>query len=314
MVKKDGVRFKDLGGMEKVLKELEITVIVPLVKGRCRKLVEKGNKLKTGILFHGPPGSGKTTLAHAIANESGLPFHKIAATELVSGYAGRSEGNIRDLFSKAYQTAPSVLLIDEIDAISSKRGRSCYSYERQIVTQLISCMDECHSRNSSLQLSTGSNTSSTGAVVDNPGYVLVIGTTNTLETIDPALRWSGRFDMEILLGVPDEDARIDILSRKLPPRSLFDIKEIARSTAGYVPADYDALVTEAIYNALQRLINNTSPKSTYWWMEPCVDEAIDTLAITMADIQVLIITNFLCIRNISNVQSTYNTCVHAGSN
>ncbi|KAJ6361023.1 hypothetical protein OIU77_004953 [Salix suchowensis] len=159
--KEGGPRFKDLGGLSGILEELEM----------------------------------ETKLAHAIANETGVPFYKISATEVVSGVSGASEENIRDLFSKAFRTAPSIIFIDEIDAIASKRENLQREMERRIVTQLMTCMDEHHRL---VQPSDDSSSSETSNRI--PGNVLVIGATNRPDAVDPALRRPGRFDREINLG------------------------------------------------------------------------------------------------------------------
>ncbi|CAD5312902.1 unnamed protein product [Arabidopsis thaliana] len=187
-----GPTFKDFGGIKKVLDELERNVLFPILNPEPFKKI--GVKPPSGILFHGPPGCGKTKLANAIANEVGVPFYKISATDVVSGVSGASEENIRELFSKAYRTAPSIVFIDEIDAIGSKRENQQREMEKRIVTQLLTCMD-----------GPGNN-----GPESSVGFVLVIGATNRPDVLDPALRRSGRFECEIALSVPDEDARAEI--------------------------------------------------------------------------------------------------------
>ncbi|XP_042475157.1 cell division control protein 48 homolog C-like [Macadamia integrifolia] len=249
---KDGPRFRDLGGIKGVLDELIKKVIYPLYNMQLARWL--GLKPITGILLHGPPGCGKTKLAHAIANEIGVPFYKISATEVVSGVSGASEENIRDLFSKAYRTAPSVVFIDEIDAIASKRENLQREMERRIVTQLMTCMDESHQITKPVDVDLNSEASDS-----RPGYVLVIGATNRPDAVDPALRRPGRFDREIVLGVPDENARIEILSvlkRNLRLEGTFDLAKIARSTPGFVGADLTALANEAGCLALERIVDS----------------------------------------------------------
>ena len=140
-----------------------------------------------GFLLHGPPGCGKTLLAHAIAGELDIALVNVASTEMVSGVSGESEGKIRDLFARAVSHAPCVLFLDEIDAITPKRETASKGMERRIVAQLLSCLDELN-RNTEVQ-------------------VVVIGATNRPDSLDPALRRAGRFDREIRMGIPDEKAR-----------------------------------------------------------------------------------------------------------
>ncbi|XP_044497413.1 cell division control protein 48 homolog C-like [Mangifera indica] len=288
---KEGPRFRDLGGMESVLEELKMEVIVPLYHPQLPRWL--GVRPMAGILLHGPPGCGKTKLAHAIANETGVPFYKISATEVVSGVSGASEENIRELFSKAYRTAPSIVFIDEIDAIASKRENLQREMERRIVTQLMTCMDESH------RLVQPSDENSNSDKSDSrPGYVLVIGATNRPDAVDPALRRPGRFDREIVLGVPDETARIQILSvltRNLRLEGSFDLVKIARSTPGFVGADLAALANKAGNLAMKRIIDQRKSElskdsiseehTDEWWRQPWLPEEMERLTITMSDFE-----------------------------
>ncbi|PIN24446.1 Nuclear AAA ATPase (VCP subfamily) [Handroanthus impetiginosus] len=285
-----GPMFKDLGGISGVIEELKMEVIVPLYHPQLPRCL--GVKPLSGILLHGPPGCGKTKLAHAIANETGVPFYKISATELVSGVSGASEENIRELFSKAYRTAPSIVFIDEIDAIASKRENLQREMERRIVTQLMTCMDESHrlvkpdDENANFESSNS-----------KPGYVLVIGATNRPDAVDPALRRPGRFDREIVLGVPDESARIEILrvlTCQLKVEGGFDLVKIARSTPGFVGADLAALANKAGNLAMKRIIDKRKAEffkledkeyGEDWWRQPWSDEEMEKLSITMADFE-----------------------------
>ncbi|XP_027932318.1 cell division control protein 48 homolog C [Vigna unguiculata] len=279
--RKDGPRFKDLGGMKEVLEELKMEVIVPLFHPQIPR--QLGVKPMAGILLHGPPGCGKTRLAHAIANETGLPFYKISATEVVSGVSGASEENIRELFAKAYRSAPSIVFIDEIDAIASKRENLQREMEKRIVTQLLTCMDQS---NRLLQPDDS----------ESAGYVLVIGATNRPDAIDPALRRPGRFDREIIICHPDESAREEILSvltSNLRLEGLFDLQRIARATSGFVGADLAALVDKAGNLAMKRIIDERRRELSQelrsehedWWREPWSSEEIDKLAIKMSDFE-----------------------------
>ncbi|KAI5448571.1 Cell division control protein 48 C, variant 2 [Lathyrus oleraceus] len=273
---KGGPMFKDLGGMKAIIEEL-IMDIVSLCNPQLPRHL--GVKPVTGILLHGPPGCGKTRLAHAIANETGLPFHHISATEVISGVSGASEEYIRELFDKAKRTAPSIVFIDEIDAIASKRENLQREMEKRIVTQLMTSMDEPESS-------------------DEPrGYVLVIGATNRPDSLDPALRRPGRFDREFLVGVPDESARVEILSvltRNLKLDGSFDLHKIARSTPGFVGADLTALANKAGILAMKRILDERKRELSQdsmdedtqgWWKEPWLPEEINKSAIKMSDFE-----------------------------
>ncbi|KAF5727245.1 Cell division control protein 48 C isoform 1 [Tripterygium wilfordii] len=286
---KDGPKFRDLGGMGGVLEELKMEVMVPLYHPRLPQWL--GVRPMAGILLHGPPGCGKTKLAHAIANETGVPFYKISATEVVSGVSGASEENIRELFSKAYKTAPSIVFIDEIDAIAAKRDNLQREMERRIVTQLMTCMDESHRL-------VKSDSSSSEVSDHRPGYVLVIGATNRPDAVDSALRRPGRFDREIVLGVPDETARVEILSvltQNMRLEGSFNLMKIARSTPGFVGADLAAIANKAGNLAMRRIFDQrkvdlsreyTDEEHTEEWLKrPWLPEEMEKLAITMDDFE-----------------------------
>ncbi|XP_016197615.1 cell division control protein 48 homolog C [Arachis ipaensis] len=282
---KAGPRLSDLGGMKDLLETLVQEVIVPWYYPELpRKLCRTPT---TGILLHGPPGCGKTTLAHAIANATRVPFYPISATELVSGVSGASEENIRELFAKAHRTAPSIVFIDEIDSIASKRDNLQREMEKRIVTQLLACMDQSSRCMQSANDSDSSNV--------NPSYVLVIGATNRPDALDSALRRPGRFDREFVLDIPDESSRehiLSLLTRNLPLQGSLDLKDIARSTPGYVGADLAALITGACNLAMKRIISKRIGKhetidlEDWWrWGEPWPLEDMDKLVYTMSDFQ-----------------------------
>ena len=235
-------RYTDLGGIPDVLKQIQHLVEYPLVRPEVYRHL--GVDPPRGVLLRGPPGCGKSHLANAIAGQLGLAFFKLSAPELVSGMSGESEGRIRDLFQAASDAAPSILFIDELDAICPKRstdggGRGM---EQRMVAQLLTCMDMLHPKYNK-----------------NEATVIVLGATNRPDAMDPALRRAGRFDREILLGVPDETARMAIMKTMTKEMRLdgdFCFKELARMTPGYVGADVRSLTKEAAVVAINRIFHD----------------------------------------------------------
>ncbi|KAM9345201.1 nuclear valosin-containing protein-like isoform 2-T2 [Symphorus nematophorus] len=229
------LKFEDVGGNEDTLTE----VCKLLIHMRHPEVYQQlGMVPPRGFLLHGPPGCGKTLLAQAVAGELQLPMLKVSAPELVSGVSGESEQKLRELFELAVSSAPCILFIDEIDAITPKREVASKDMERRIVAQLLTCMDDLNSLTVTAQ-------------------VLVIGATNRPDSLDPALRRAGRFDREICLGIPDEAARLRILKtlcRKLKLPEDFDYQQLARLTPGYVGADLMALCREAAMTAVNRVL------------------------------------------------------------
>ncbi|KFW62087.1 Nuclear valosin-containing protein-like, partial [Pygoscelis adeliae] len=229
------VKFEDVGGNDETLKE----VCKMLIHVRHPEVYNHvGVVPPRGFLLHGPPGCGKTLLAQAIAGELELPMLKVAATEMVSGVSGESEQKLRELFELAVSSAPCVLFIDEIDAITPKREVASKDMERRIVAQFLTCMDDLNNVAAATQ-------------------VLVIGATNRPDSLDPALRRAGRFDREICLGIPDEAAREKILRtlcRKLKLPESFEFCHLARLTPGYVGADLMALCREAAVCTVNRVL------------------------------------------------------------
>ena len=215
-----------------------------------------------GVLLHGPPGCGKTTLAHAIAREAGVPFFSVAAPEIVAGVSGESEAKIRQLFAAASAAAPSIVFIDEVDAIVPKRESAGRQMESRIVAQLLASMDALNDGGAGMTSATSAEATDASAEDEYAGaaprraHVTVIGATNRPDGMDAAMRRAGRFDREIMLGIPDEAARGRILAvqaKKLRLAGGLDLAEIARRTPGYVGADLSALAKEAAASAVSRI-------------------------------------------------------------
>lgn len=227
------VTYEDLGGLHEEIQKVREMIELPL---KHPELFERlGVEPPKGILLHGPPGTGKTLLAKAVANESGARFLVINGPEIMSKFYGESEENLRKFFEQAEKNAPSIIFIDEIDAIAPKREETRGEVERRVVSQLLTLLDGLKSR----------------------GKVIVIGATNIPNAIDPALRRPGRFDREIELGVPNKEGRKEILqihTRGMPLSKDIDLDKIAEITYGYVGADIAALCKESAMHALRRIL------------------------------------------------------------
>ncbi|WFD34516.1 Ribosome biogenesis ATPase rix7 [Malassezia cuniculi] len=232
-------RLRDLGGVAGAIEKALELVAMPLCHPEI--YLHTGVTPPRGVLFHGPPGCGKTMMAGAIAGELGVPFLSISAPSIVSGTSGESEKTLRDTFEEAQRVAPCILFIDEIDAITPKRETAQREMERRIVAQLLTCMDGL-------------------AWEANDGKpVIVLGATNRPDSLDPALRRAGRFDHEIGLGVPDEAGReqiLRVLCQKLRLAGDFDYRYLARRTPGYVGADLTSLTAAAGIIAVKRIFKD----------------------------------------------------------
>lgn len=281
LVPRPVVRLDDVGGISGVLENIRELIEWPLVHSNVYEHL--GVEPPRGILLHGPPGCGKTLLAHAIAGDFGVSFLRVSGPEIVSGMSGESERKLRDLFAEAVRLAPSIVFVDEVDAIASRREGASKDMERRIVSQLLTCIDtlasgtECRSSHSSEDGSSGEKreeangdeqreTAQEIAGVNQQEDVqfvskktshpvLVIAATNRPESLEPALRRAGRFDREIELGAPDEVARGAILSklcRGLKVGGDFDVDVLAKQTAGYVGADLHLLAKEAGLACIRR--------------------------------------------------------------
>lgn len=227
------ITYEDIGGLDREIQQVREMVELPL------KHPEIFNRLgidpPKGVLLRGPPGCGKTLLAKAVANESQAHFISINGPEIMSKFYGESEKKLRSLFKEAEEKSPSIIFIDEIDAIAPKRENVTGEVERRVVAQLLALMDGLESR----------------------GRVIIIGATNRPNAVDPALRRPGRFDRELEIKVPGETGRLEILqihTRKMPLDEDVKLSEIARITHGYVGADIASLVRETGMAALRRYL------------------------------------------------------------
>jgi len=227
------VTWEDIGNLEEVKARIREIVELPMKHPELFKHL--GIEPPKGILLYGPPGVGKTLLAKALANEIGAYFIAINGPEIMSKFYGESEQRLREIFKEAEENAPSIIFLDEIDAIAPKREEVVGEVEKRVVAQLLALMDGLKER----------------------GKVIVIGATNRPEAIDPALRRPGRFDREIEIPPPDKRARKEILlvhTRNVPLADDIDLNKIAEMTHGYTGADLAALVKEAAMSALRRFI------------------------------------------------------------
>ncbi|MFB6107955.1 MAG: CDC48 family AAA ATPase [Haloplanus sp.] len=226
------VTYEDIGGLDRELEQVREMIELPMRHPELFKRL--GIEPPKGVLLHGPPGTGKTLIAKAVANEIDAHFHTISGPEIMSKYYGESEEQLRDVFEEAEENAPAIVFVDELDSIAPKRGEAGGDVERRVVAQLLSLMDGLEER----------------------GEVVVIGATNRVDAIDPALRRGGRFDREIEIGVPDRDGRKEILqvhTRNMPLAEGIDLDEFAENTHGFVGADIESLAKEAAMNALRRI-------------------------------------------------------------
>ncbi|MBI2576559.1 CDC48 family AAA ATPase [Candidatus Woesearchaeota archaeon] len=262
------VSYEDIGGLDEEIKKVREMVELPL---KHPEIFERlGIEPPKGVLLHGPPGTGKTLLAKAVANETNAHFILINGPEVMSKYYGQSEQNIRDKFKEAEKNAPSIVFIDEIDAIATKREDTRGEVERRVVAQLLANMDGLQSR----------------------GKVIVIAASNVPNMLDPALRRPGRFDREIEIGVPSKEGRLKILkihsrnmpigeSKKLYPEKDREklLKKMAEITYGFVGADLAALTKEAAMVVLRRVLPDLKLKED----EPIPKELLEELMISQDD-------------------------------
>ena len=255
------VTYEDIGGLSDEIAKIREMIETPMKHPELFQAL--GIEPPSGVLLHGPPGTGKTLLARAVANESEANFILINGPEIMNKFYGESEKRIKQIFEEASEKAPSIIFIDEIDSIASKREETHGEVERRVVAQLLTMMDGLNKR----------------------GNVVVIGATNRPNSLDEALRRPGRFDREITFGVPDQKGRLEVLkihTRNMPIEKDVNLKEIARVTHGFVGADLQALAKEAAMSVLRRNL----PKLNLKEKESIPPEFLAKLRITEKDFKV----------------------------
>jgi len=249
--------YEDIGGLHEAIQR--IREMVELLLRHPEVFRRLGIDPPKGVLLYGPPGCGKTLLARAVANESEANFYAINGPEIMSKFYGESEARLRNIFMEAEKNAPSIIFIDEIDAIAPKRSEVTGEVERRVVAQLLALMDGLKGR----------------------GNVIVIAATNRPEALDPALRRPGRFDREIEIGIPDKQGRFEILqihTRGMPLADDVDLKKLAEITHGYTGADLAALCREAAMKALRRYLPKIDLEE-----KRIPHEVLEQMVVTMED-------------------------------
>ena len=251
------VTYEDIGGLQEQIQRIREMIELPL---RYPELFQRlGIDPPKGVLLYGPPGCGKTLLAKAVATEAEANFILINGPEIMNKYYGETEAKLREIFRKAEEEAPSIIFIDEIDAIAPKRSEVTGEVEKRVVAQLLALMDGLESR----------------------GQVIVIGATNRPNALDPALRRPGRFDREIEIGIPDKKGRKEILqihTRGMPLASDVSLDKLAEMTKGYTGADLAALCREAAMKCIRRILPSIDFNE-----DKISPELLNSLEVTMKD-------------------------------
>jgi transitional endoplasmic reticulum ATPase len=251
------VTYEDIGGLQEQIQRIREMIELPL---RYPELFQRlGIDPPKGVLLYGPPGCGKTLLAKAVATEAEANFILINGPEIMNKYYGETEAKLREIFRKAEEEAPSIIFIDEIDAIAPKRSEVTGEVEKRVVAQLLALMDGLESR----------------------GQVIVIGATNRPNALDPALRRPGRFDREIEIGIPDKKGRKEILqihTRGMPLASDVSLDKLAEMTKGYTGADLAALCREAAMKCIRRILPSIDFNE-----DKISPELLNSLEVTMRD-------------------------------
>ncbi|MEM1349324.1 MAG: CDC48 family AAA ATPase [Myxococcota bacterium] len=251
------VTYDDLGGLGDTIDQVREMIELPLKQPMLFQRL--GIDPPKGVLLHGPPGTGKTLLARAVANESEAQFFHIAGPEIMGRFYGESEQRLREIFEEAQRGAPAIIFFDEIDSIAPKRDDANGEVERRVVAQLLTLMDGLEPRQN----------------------MVVIGATNRVDALDEALRRPGRFDREIIIGVPDVDGRRQILqihTRGMPLHEDVALRELARRTHGFVGADLSALAREAALEALRKVLPDIDLEQ-----DEIPPEILDRLSVRDAD-------------------------------
>jgi transitional endoplasmic reticulum ATPase len=255
--KKIRVTYEEVGGLRTEIKAMREIVELPL---RHPELFSRlGVEAHSGILLYGPPGCGKTLIAKVLASESEANMYSINGPEIMNKYYGETEARLRDIFKEAKDNSPSIIFIDEIDAIAPKREEAYGDVEKRVVAQLLALMDGLTDR----------------------GNVIVLGATNRPDSVDPALRRPGRFDREVEISVPNDDGRLEILqihTRGMPINEGVDLKELSADLHGYTGADIKSLCREAAMKAIRRYLPEIDLES-----ERIPSEVLQTMEIKLID-------------------------------